>query len=224
VSYLKIAHTRNNTYCIAWHCLQIDDQEDEDISDLFGEACDFIDYVEYLGGKVLVHCFEGKSRSATVVLAYLMLRKYGVSQKNFVSNLHLEDLSLSLTICLPRRRTLLEAWTALKKVHRRAHPNDGFAKILSNLDKCLHGLISMEWPQRRPVMKICPICGKNAGISSGSLKLHLQKSHRKISSGSVDSAMKLEIEKALEALKISRGGSVSPTQKQSTSFMEGFSQ
>ncbi|ONK78697.1 uncharacterized protein A4U43_C02F21490 [Asparagus officinalis] len=175
----------------------IDDNENEDISSLFDEASDCIDYVEYLGGKILVHCFEGKSRSATVILAYLMLRK---------------------------KKTLLEAWTMLKKVHRRAQPNDGFAKVLTILDKSLHGKISMEWQQRRPVMQVCPICGKNAGISSSSLKLHLQKSHKKLSSGSVDSAMKLEIQKAVDALKISRGGSVSPTQKQSQSFVEGFSQ
>lgn len=73
----------------------------------------------------------------------------------------------------------------------------------------------MEWHQRKPVMKVCPICGNNAGLSSSSLKLHLQKSHRKLSSGSVDSAMTMEIQKALTALKISRGGSVSPTQRSS---------
>ncbi|KAM0867906.1 hypothetical protein ACQ4PT_041672 [Festuca glaucescens] len=151
----------------------INDDENADITDVFQDASDFIDFVEHLHGKVLVHCFEGKSRSATVVLAYLMLRK------NY---------------------TLLEAWNMLKKVHRRAQPNDGFARVLLDLDKRLHGRISMEWQHKRPAMKVCPICGKNAGLSSSSLKLHLQKSHRKISSGSVDSAMSLEIQKAVEAL------------------------
>ncbi|EEC70590.1 hypothetical protein OsI_01805 [Oryza sativa Indica Group] len=162
----------------------INDDENADISDVFQDASDFMDYVQHLHGKVLVHCFEGKSRSATVVLAYLMLRK---------------------------KFTLLEAWNMLKKVHRRAHPNDGFAKVLLDLDKKLHGKISMEWHHRRPAMKVCPICGKNAGLSSSSLKLHLQKAHRKISSGSVDTAMTLEIQKAVEAIKAGRGGGDSPT-------------
>ncbi|EXB76500.1 Dual specificity protein phosphatase 1 [Morus notabilis] len=166
----------------------ISDCEDANIGSIFDEASDFIDHVEKIGGKVLVHCFEGRSRSATVVIAYLMLRK---------------------------TFTLLEAWNTLKRVHRRAQPNDGFAKILSNLDKKLHGRVSIEWQQRKPMMKVCPICGKNAGLSSSSLKLHLQKSHKKLSSGSVDSAMTMEIQRALTALKISRGGSVSPTQRQS---------
>nr|KYP38048.1 Dual specificity protein phosphatase 3 [Cajanus cajan] len=170
------------------------DNEDSNISSIFEEACDFIDYVEQTGQSVLVHCFEGRSRSATLVLAYLMLRK---------------------------KFTLLEAWNALKRVHRRSQPNDGFAKILLELDQKLHGKVSMEWQQRKPMMKICPICGKNAGLSSSSLKLHLQKSHKKLSSGSVDSAMTMEIQKALTALKVSRGGSVSPTQKQSHSMIDG---
>ncbi|KAM2035706.1 hypothetical protein TB2_038019 [Malus domestica] len=162
------------------------DNDDTNISTIFDEAVSFTDRVEQERGKVLVHCFEGKSRSATLVLAYLMLRK---------------------------NCTLLEAWNSLKQVHRRAQPNDGFAKILVDLDKKLHGRVSMEWQQRKPTMKVCPICGVNAGLSSSSLKLHLQKSHKKLSSGSVDSAMTMEIQKALTVLKISRGGSVIPKQR-----------
>ncbi|KAI5563048.1 hypothetical protein POPTR_015G105000v4 [Populus trichocarpa] len=167
----------------------ITDDEDSNISCIFEEASDFIDHVESVGGRVLVHCFEGRSRSATLVLAYLMLRK---------------------------KFTLLEAWNALRQVHRRAQPNDGFARILLDLDQRLHGKVSMEWQRRKPEMKVCPICGKNAGLSSSSLKLHLQKAHKKLSSGSVDSAMTMEIQKALDALKMTRSGSVSPTLRQSS--------
>ncbi|XP_073225124.1 dual specificity protein phosphatase PHS1-like isoform X1 [Cicer arietinum] len=128
------------------------DNEDVNISSIFDEACDFIEAVERTGQSVLVHCFEGKSRSVTVVLAYLMLRK---------------------------KFTLIEAWNAVKKVHHRAQPNDGFAKILQELDQKLYGKVSMEWRRwRKPTMKVCPICGKNAGLRSNSLKLHLQRSHQ----------------------------------------------
>ncbi|XP_020521295.1 dual specificity protein phosphatase PHS1 isoform X2 [Amborella trichopoda] len=152
------------------------DTDDAKINNLFEDASDFIEHVESLGGKVLVHCFEGRSRSATVVLAYLILRK---------------------------KFTLLDAWNVLKKVHRRAQPNDGFMRTLLELDKKAHGKASMEWQQRKPVMKVCPICRKNAGLSSSSLKLHLQKAHKRISLGSVDSAMIMEIEKALDTVRIS---------------------
>jgi hypothetical protein len=60
--------------------------------------------------------------------------------------------------------------------------------------------VYMEWHHQRPLMKVCPICGKNIGLSSNSLKLHLQKPHWKISSGSVDSAMTMEIQKEMEVI------------------------
>ncbi|ONM31723.1 Dual specificity protein phosphatase PHS1 [Zea mays] len=174
----------------------ISDDDDANISDLFEEASDFIDHVDHVGGKVLVHCFEGKSRSATVVLAYLMLRE------GF---------------------TLAKAWNLLKKVHRRAQPNDGFAKALLALDKRLHGKVSMDWQHKRPEMKVCPICSKNVGLSTSSLKLHLQKAHKRLSAGSVDSAMTMEIQKSIESLQISRGGSLSPSQKLTKVFSNELS-
>ncbi|KMZ74485.1 hypothetical protein ZOSMA_127G00030 [Zostera marina] len=82
--------------------------------------------------NVLVHCFEGKSRSTTVVLAYLIL------QKKF---------------------TLSEAWKLLKKVHPRTQPNNDFGRILLELDKKIHGKISMKW------MNVDHLCGKNTGKS-----------------------------------------------------------
>ncbi|XP_059222231.1 dual specificity protein phosphatase 13 isoform X5 [Stomoxys calcitrans] len=86
-----------------------------DISRYFYVAAKFIDSAISSGGKVLVHCLVGMSRSATCVLAYLM-------------------------ICRK-----MSAVDAIRKVrmHRDIHPNDGFLQQLADLDmelkrKCLY--------------------------------------------------------------------------------------
>ncbi|XP_075154614.1 dual specificity protein phosphatase 13B isoform X3 [Haematobia irritans] len=77
-----------------------------DISRYFYVAAKFIDSAISSGGKVLVHCLVGMSRSATCVLAYLM-------------------------ICRK-----MSAVDAIRKVrmHRDIHPNDGFLQQLADLD------------------------------------------------------------------------------------------
>lgn len=53
-----------------------DDTLTQDILRYLEDACDFIDRQLKTPGSVLVHCRMGVSRSATVVIAYIM-RKYG---------------------------------------------------------------------------------------------------------------------------------------------------
>jgi len=71
-----------------------------------------------------------------------------------------------------------------------------------DLDKKLYGKPSMDWQQRKPIMRSCPICGKIVGVSSSSLKLHLQKSHRRLSTGSVDSVEVKELQRILDSVII----------------------
>ncbi|XP_075960664.1 dual specificity protein phosphatase 26-like [Anarhichas minor] len=77
-----------------------------DMSVNFQAAADFIHRALSRGGKVLVHCHVGVSRSATLVLAYLMLKQ----------NL-----------------TLVEAICAVKD-NRGVIPNRGFLRQLIKLD------------------------------------------------------------------------------------------
>ncbi|AWP06771.1 putative dual specificity protein phosphatase 26-like [Scophthalmus maximus] len=82
-----------------------------DMSVNFHSAAAFIHGALSRGGKVLVHCHVGVSRSATLVLAYLMLKQ----------NL-----------------TLVEAICAVKE-NRGVGPNRGFLRQLIKLDGKLFG-------------------------------------------------------------------------------------
>ncbi|KAJ8617744.1 hypothetical protein MRB53_013930 [Persea americana] len=90
-------------------------------------------------------------------------------------------------------------------------PNDGFAKILLDLDRKMHGESSMEW-HHETCDESMPNLLEECRSEQQLLKLHLQKSHKKISSGSMDNAKTMEIQKALVVLKISQGSSVSLNQ------------
>eukprot|EP00760_Papus_ankaliazontas_P038968 PhM_4_TR9446/c0_g1_i1/m.9306/K04459/DUSP, MKP; dual specificity MAP kinase phosphatase len=58
--------------------LALKDHSDEDIGQHFHAAIEFIEEARRSGGKVLVHCRQGVSRSPTIVLAYIM-RAYSMS-------------------------------------------------------------------------------------------------------------------------------------------------
>ncbi|XP_041123513.1 dual specificity protein phosphatase 5-like [Polyodon spathula] len=55
--------------------IPVEDSHMADISSHFQEAIDFIDCVRQVGGKVLVHCEAGISRSPTICMAYIMKTK-----------------------------------------------------------------------------------------------------------------------------------------------------
>ncbi|CAK1544527.1 unnamed protein product [Leptosia nina] len=86
---------------------QLMDLPSTDISKYFHIAANFIDDGISRGGRVLVHCMMGVSRSATCAIAFLMLK---------------------------RGMTLAEA-LALVRSRRDIHPNEGFIRQLQDLDR-----------------------------------------------------------------------------------------
>ncbi|KAG8454386.1 hypothetical protein GDO86_000852 [Hymenochirus boettgeri] len=58
-----------------YKCIPVEDNHKADISSWFMEAIEYIDSVKDHKGSVLVHCQAGISRSATICLAYLMMKK-----------------------------------------------------------------------------------------------------------------------------------------------------
>ncbi|XP_072289066.1 dual specificity protein phosphatase 26-like [Eucyclogobius newberryi] len=113
---LNAAHSKHKGQPEIYRGLQIEymgidarDSCDFDLSVHFQSAANFIHRALSKGGKVLVHCHVGVSRSATLVLAYLMLKQ----------NL-----------------TMVEAICAVKE-NRGVIPNRGFLRQLIELNKQL---------------------------------------------------------------------------------------
>lgn len=55
----------------------------EDISCVFYDAIDFIANARRQGGKVYVHCVQGISRSATIILAYKIFSEQCTYQEGY---------------------------------------------------------------------------------------------------------------------------------------------
>ena len=85
----------------------IQDKSSQDIECFFNEIFEFMEDVSKKG-KLLVHCQMGKSRSVSIVIAYLM---------KFM------------------RMKLNDAYTYVKRIRKMALPNIGFMKALGNYEK-----------------------------------------------------------------------------------------
>jgi len=138
--------------------MSLEDREDFDILSHLPEASKFISLVENIGGRVLVHCISGVSRSATMVLMHL-INKHGLPLKDAY------DCVLS---CRP--------WIA---------PNDGFKLQLTQLEMQKFGSSSVSaknsgkvwefyaWNSRKAELEIMVqaerdrILGKHTGGGGG---------------------------------------------------------
>eukprot|EP01067_Filipodium_phascolosomae_P006334 Filipodium_phascolosomae@DN4593_c0_g1_i1.p1 len=79
--------------------LSVEDDPDQDITSHIKTAHVFLDCAERVGEKVYVHCYAGVSRSATIVLSYMMKK---------------------------HKSTLQTAFEELACVRTQIYPNDGF--------------------------------------------------------------------------------------------------
>ncbi|KAF6216185.1 hypothetical protein GE061_000525 [Apolygus lucorum] len=94
---------------ISYKGIHLADLAMSDASKYFKEVADYMDKALRAGGKILVHCVMGISRSGTMVLVYLMMKK---------------------------NMTAVEAMTTVRQ-KRNIHPNDGFIHQLARLDNKL---------------------------------------------------------------------------------------
>lgn len=90
--------------------LNVDDLSDTDLSPLFDQVHQFIDEARAAGKACLVHCFKGQSRSATMVMSYLM-KYHGMGWEE------------SLAFCRQRRPMV--------------NPNPGFIALLAQYQETL---------------------------------------------------------------------------------------
>lgn len=94
-------------YHVEWHKLILMDTEEEEIYSYFNQVDAIVRRGLREGKRILVHCAAGRSRSATLVIAHLML------ENNWTRKEAIEYVS--------RKRLIIE-------------PNDGFMNQLKSLE------------------------------------------------------------------------------------------
>ena len=98
-----------------YKCIPALDTPVQNILKFFEEANEFIESALSADGKVLVHCFAGKSRASSFTLAYLIKKRY---------------------------MSLKEAFELLRSRREIAQPNAGFFVQLKAYEKAIHGTLS----------------------------------------------------------------------------------
>ncbi|BAD69005.1 putative DsPTP1 protein [Oryza sativa Japonica Group] len=121
---LIVARSLNPAFAAEFNYKKIEvlDSPDIDLAKHFDECFSFIDESISSGGNVLVHCFAGRSRSVTIIVAYLM-KKHQMSLEN----------ALSL----------------VRSKRPQVAPNEGFMSQLENFEKSMQ--VEQERKLMQPV-------------------------------------------------------------------------
>lgn len=143
---------------IKWCRLLLEDTEDQELTKALEDGLEAIDKAVASGGRVMVHCHEGRSRSVSLCLAYLVTRE---------------------------NRPLSKAFDFIKSRRPEARPNAGFWKQLLEIEMKTLGWQSAT-PQGlargKPKGYACEICGQVAGLSASSLATHMKVKHKDVQS------------------------------------------
>ncbi|XP_013384638.1 dual specificity protein phosphatase 3-like [Lingula anatina] len=79
--HVNTNHVMYRDLGVKFKAIEATDQMNFDLSPYFEETANFIEEAITSGGRILVHCREGVSRSAAITLAYLMLKKHMTVQQ-----------------------------------------------------------------------------------------------------------------------------------------------
>lgn len=144
---INVSKTINNHFQdhFIYKNVPVDDTYSADISRWFRIAVDFIDSVEISGGKVLIHCQAGISRSATICLAYLMSK---------------------------RRCSLEEAYEYVKERRPVISPNFNFMGQLLTWEREVKAINAMSPDKLSPSQPPCGLFSYSAITNSTDTGLH----------------------------------------------------
>jgi len=106
---------------VEWYKLQIMDTEEEEINSYFQTVDAILRRARREGKKVLVHCAAGKSRSATLVIAHLML-EYEWSRKEAIEYVSRKRIIIEPNDGFMNQLKSLEVWMNIQKKEKSAAP------------------------------------------------------------------------------------------------------
>ena len=98
--------------------LSIEDSKNEDVQAYFYVCFEFLEEAFLQGGKVLIHCMEGVSRSCTIAIAYLMWKS-----RISYSEAH-ERVQKTRPICQPNAGFLCQLLAFQKRIVDKSVPDD----------------------------------------------------------------------------------------------------